>query len=272
MSQTTQIHRFTQKIGFPVNAYIVEGSSGIVVIDTTLTVTDSIALRAQVDSIGKPLLAVLITHPHPDHYAGLGNLIQNLDVPIIAVERVNDIIRRDDDDKDQLVGGMFGPEWPTNRIFPNQTAREGDTLNFGEGLIFEVLDIGPAESLHDSAFVHQGTNRVFVGDLAYGLMHPYMADNTNEAWKRALERLQAELAEESLLYVGHGAPVTPGFLSWQKTYLNQFEQAIESADWSQKESATASVVAAMQEMLPTEDLLFFMQLSIEPNAKRLGKL
>lgn len=272
MSQVTKVQRFTQKNGFPVNAYIVEGRSGVVVIDTTLTVTDSIALRMQVDSIGKPLQAVLITHPHPDHYAGSGNLTQNLDVPIITVEQVNNIIRRDDAEKDKLVGGMFGAEWPTNRIFPNQTVHEGDTLDFGEGLVFDVIDIGPAESFHDSAFVHQGTDQVFIGDLAYGLMHAYMADNTNESWKRAIERLQTELPEDAVLYAGHGAPVTPGFLSWQKTYLNQFERAVAAADWSNKDSAIRSVVSAMQQLLPNEDLLFFMQLSIEPNARRLGKL
>lgn len=266
------IHRFTQTVGFPVNAYIIEGASGVVVVDATLTVTDSNALRAQVDSIGKPLQAVLLTHPHPDHYAGLGNLTAGLDVPVVAVAGVDEVVRRDDDSKHELIGGMFGDEWPVNRVFPNQTVAEGDILDFGDDLSFAVLDLGPAESFHDSAFVYRPTGAVFAGDTAYGLMHAYMADNTNDEWRRVIERLQSELAEDTVLYVGHGLPVTPGFLSWQRTYLDKFEQAIEDADWSDAEAAAVEVTAAMQQYLPNEDLLFLMQLSIEPNAVRLGRL
>jgi glyoxylase-like metal-dependent hydrolase (beta-lactamase superfamily II) len=271
-TQSATIHRFTQSVGFPVNAYIIEGESGLVVVDSTLTVTDSTALRTRIDESGKPLLAVLLTHPHPDHYAGLGNVTAGLDVPIIAVSGVNEVVRRDDDSKNELIGQLFGEEWPANRVFPNQVVSEGDVLDFGEDLTFDVLDIGPAESFHDSAFIYRGTNQVFAGDLAYGLMHAYTADNTNDEWRLAIERLMTDLPENTILYIGHGLPVTPGFLQWQRTYLDKFEEAIKQADWSDPDAATATVVAAMQQYLPNDDLLFLMELSIEPNARRLGKL
>ena len=66
------IHRFhATGGGTPVNAYIVEGDSGAVVIDATLTVSDGRGLRARVAELGKPLLGVIVTHAHPDHYGGL---------------------------------------------------------------------------------------------------------------------------------------------------------------------------------------------------------
>jgi glyoxylase-like metal-dependent hydrolase (beta-lactamase superfamily II) len=73
------IHRFQATgAGTPVNAYIVEGRSGSVVLDSTLTVSDGRALRARVDELGKPLLGVVITHAHPDHYGGLVELVRDL--------------------------------------------------------------------------------------------------------------------------------------------------------------------------------------------------
>jgi len=264
------IHRFDQHTPFPVNAFIVEDTAGLVVIDATLTNTASRALRVKVDQLRKPLRAVLLTHAHPDHYAGLGNLVAGLDVPILSVPSVNDVVRRDDAMKDQVIGAMFGAEWPAKRVFPNRMTKDGDMLAFGS-MRFEVRDLGPAESHHDSMFVLQGPARhAFVGDIAYGHMHAYMADNENLSWRRTLQRLQSELPRETVLHIGHGAAVTPGFLTWQSTYLDVFDDAIRSADWRDAAAAQAAVIKAMQDYLPNDDLLFLMQLSIRPNADRLG--
>jgi glyoxylase-like metal-dependent hydrolase (beta-lactamase superfamily II) len=271
-ASATSIHRFDQAIPFPVNAYLVEGPEGVVAIDSTLTVTAAKALRRQLDQLGKPLKAVLLTHPHPDHYAGLGILTDGLDVPIVAIAGVDDVARRDDAEKDAVIGPMFGDEWPAKRVFPNQRIADGATLEFGPGLRFRAIDIGPAESPHDSVFVLEGEDSAFVGDLAYSLMHAYMADGQNDAWRQAIARLSEELPEDMVLYVGHGPPTTPGLFAWQRIYLDRFEAALRDADWRDPATASETVVAAMKEYLPTDDLVFLMQLSIEPNARRFGLL
>jgi hypothetical protein len=61
-----KIHTHTSgEKGIFVNGYLVENANGVVVIDSALTVSESKALKAQLDSINKPLLAILLTHPHP---------------------------------------------------------------------------------------------------------------------------------------------------------------------------------------------------------------
>lgn len=267
------ITRVRQTEPFPVNAYIVEGPEGIVLVDGLLTVPAAQALADAIAGTGKPLRAALLTHPHPDHYAGLATAIAGHDVPVIAVAGVAEIARRDDDAKNELIGGMFGPLWPVERIFPNQTATEGESLDFGPGLRFSVLDIGPAESHHDSVFLLEGAcPAAFAGDLAYGLMHAYMADAHNEDWTRALDRLATDLPEDMPLLVGHGAPVTTGFLRWQAYYLEQFDVALRAADWSNLTAASDGVMASLQSLLPNEELAFLAQISIEPNARARGLL
>src|SRR5436190_12724012 len=44
-----QVHRFEQTQPFPVNAYIVEGEKGVVIVDGTLTVSSSSVLRRRAD-------------------------------------------------------------------------------------------------------------------------------------------------------------------------------------------------------------------------------
>ena len=112
----------------------------------------------------------------------------------------------------------------------------------------------------------------FAGDLAYSLMHSYMADGQNDKWRKAIERVKSEFPETMLLLVGHGAPTTPGLLTWQRTYLDRFEAAVKTADWRDTKVASETVVAAMKDYLPSDQLVFLMQLSIEPTARRLGVL
>jgi glyoxylase-like metal-dependent hydrolase (beta-lactamase superfamily II) len=270
---TATVHRIDQKRPFPVNAYIVEGPDALVIIDGTLTVSSSKEVRRQADAIGKPIKAVLLTHPHPDHYAGLAEVTGGLDIPIVAQAGVDDVVRRDDAQKNSLVGPMFGDEWPKRRVFPNQRVADGTRLDYGPGLVFTAVDIGPAESHHDSLFMLEGDRpRAFIGDLAYDLMHPYMADGENESWRKAIARLQSELPEDMILFVGHGAPVTKAIFAWQRVYLDKFEAALRKADWKDPTKAADSVLAEMQNDLPSEDLLFLTRLSVEPTAKKLGLL
>ncbi len=108
-SPTPVIHRHrSSPEGALVNAYLVDVGEGLVAIDSTLTVSDSRAFRRRVDEIGKPLLAVLLTQTHPDHYGGLTELVAGDDVPVIAPAGVHEVIRRDDLVKEQILRPMFG--------------------------------------------------------------------------------------------------------------------------------------------------------------------
>ena len=67
-----------------VNAYLVETRAGVVAIDATLTESESKRLSEEVEALAKPLLAILVTHPHPDHVAGITNLVANSGPKIMA--------------------------------------------------------------------------------------------------------------------------------------------------------------------------------------------
>jgi glyoxylase-like metal-dependent hydrolase (beta-lactamase superfamily II) len=262
------IHRYTAKV-VPVNAYLVETPNGVVAIDSTLTVSDSQALRQQVEALHKPLLAVLITHAHPDHYAGLAQLIAADEVPIVAVEGVNEIIRRDDALKHQIIGPMLGAEWPQKRLFPNQTVRAGERVIF-DNVTFTVIDLGPGESPHDSLWLIEGYEEgVFVGDLVYNHMHAYLLDGYYQAWLKNLDRFKNEFKAGTILYMGHGEPASTELLDWQTAYIQTFINAVKAEQGNETKIMQQQVTEKMKAFLPTDDLLFLMQLSIEPIAAKL---
>ena len=79
--------------GLFVNSYLVEGAEGVVAIDSPLLLSDGRAFRARLEALRKPLLGVLVTHPHPDHYNTIGELLAGEEVPVIAHRDVDGEIR-----------------------------------------------------------------------------------------------------------------------------------------------------------------------------------
>src|SRR5262245_21872560 len=246
--KAVSVHRYVAS-AMPVNAYLVETPAGVVAIDSTLTVSDGRALRVQAEALGKPLEAVLITHAHPDHYGGTVELVGSEEIPIVAAEGVDSVIRRDDQVKEEIIRPMFGDEWPQERRFPNQTLVDGESINF-DGVSFTLLDLGPGESPHDSVWLVGDERSVaFAGDTAYQQMHCYLADGYWEHWLANIARLRKELGNGTELHFGHGDPMRASALDWEQGYIETFLEAIGGSDWSDREAAKTAVVERMTEYL-----------------------
>jgi glyoxylase-like metal-dependent hydrolase (beta-lactamase superfamily II) len=265
----TKVQRIEGKT-MPVNSYLVEAPDGVVVIDGMLTVSDARRVGAELDRIGKPVLGAIVTHAHPDHYAGLAEMLAaRRDTPIFAIAAVRRAIERDDAVKNQIVGPMMKEEWPQVRVFPGVDVVPGETLRLGS-LSFDVVDLGPGESPADSLY-RLSERDWFVGDLVYSRMHAYLADGFAAEWMACLDRLERELVPATVIYPGHGAPGDGALIATQREYVRAFTESVQrhlSADPAPRQAA---VVADMKAILPTEELAFLMELSVEPYAAKLGR-
>jgi glyoxylase-like metal-dependent hydrolase (beta-lactamase superfamily II) len=256
--------------GTPVNAYIIESTTGVVVVDATLTVSDGKALRSSVELLGKPLLGVVLTHAHPDHYGGLAELIRGREVPVFATAGVDCVIRRDDSVKEQILRPMAGDEWAIQRAFPNQIVADGEVVTIG-GIGLRVTDLGPGECPHDSVWAFADDPRtVFSADVAYDRRHCYLADGFYVEWLANIARLRSELPDGATLHPGHGEPCGLEVLDWQERYIQTLVDAVRSADWEDPDAARSGIVDRMTEYLPRSELRFLMELSIDPLAATLA--
>jgi glyoxylase-like metal-dependent hydrolase (beta-lactamase superfamily II) len=246
----------------PVNAYVVHGPSGLVLIDGMLTISDAALVRQAIDESDRSLAGVVVTHPHPDHYAGLAEITNGDDVPLIATRAVDEVIRRDDEMKNGIVGPMMGTEWPTRRTFPNQTVANGDRIELG-GLTLTVEELGPGESPFDCVW-RLDPATLFAGDVAYNRMHAYLADGHWQEWLATLDRLDTTLPADVTLHIGHGPSGGKELLAAQRQYIETFITAVTRNADAIAAGDHTPVVDMMRTVLPTDDLLFLMELSIEP--------
>jgi glyoxylase-like metal-dependent hydrolase (beta-lactamase superfamily II) len=196
-------------------------------------------------------------------------------LPVYAVGGVDDVIRRDDGDKERILRPMFGDEWATPRTFPTHRVGDGDRVRIGS-VTFRVVDVGPGESPHDSWWVleSEGRARVFLGDLVYNHMHAYLADGFSDQWLDNLARARRELPADAELFMGHGDPTQgPDILDWQMAYIEEFLAAVRSGadqDRLSRDALTEAVAQRMKSFLPSDSLEFLMRLSVEPTRERLA--
>ena len=242
--------------GLFVNSYLVEGADGVVAVDAPLLLSDGRAFRARLDAISKPLLGVLITHPHPDHYNTVTQLLAGDDVPVIAHRDVDREIRAKDHAKRTQWGPLFGDEWPASATFPNRTVTDEESVELGD-LRFTAWDFGPCESASETVWLLGDGDAAFVGDLAFHGTHAYLADGHTDAWLRALDRAEDSFAGVRTLYVGHGPPAGAAVLADQRRYLLMAREAIGRvgggrADLSEDECNR--VVNLMERYLPDAPL------------------
>lgn len=243
-----------------VNSFIVQGPDGVIVVDGQLTVGDATKVQTAVAATGRPLAGVIITHPHPDHYAGAGIIAG--DAPVIATTEVHGIIARDDEEKSAIVGGMMGDQWPARRRLPDHLVAAGSTVDLA-GLRLRVTDSGPGESYVDTLW-WLDDRTLFLGDVAYNDMHAYLADAQHHAWLASLSALEAQLPADASLHLGHGPTATTQVLGAQRRYITTFLATIEAHAAADPGTRQAAVIDAMRTLVDDDRLQFLMELSIEP--------
>jgi glyoxylase-like metal-dependent hydrolase (beta-lactamase superfamily II) len=250
----------------PVNTFLVRGPEGVVVVDGMLTVSDAARVREAIDDMGLPVAGVVVTHPHPDHYAGLAHLVDGR-----RRHRCHQRGRRDHPPRrpaqergrrphdGRRLADDTGVPQPHRQRRRRRAARRPDAV---------VRELGPGESHVDSLWLLDART-IFAGDVAYNGMHIYLADGHWRDWLATLDRLDAELPDDATLYVGHGPPGGKDLLAAQRRYIDTFVDAVGAHADAIDHGDHSGVIEAMQRLLPTDSLLFLMDLSIEPTLATL---
>jgi glyoxylase-like metal-dependent hydrolase (beta-lactamase superfamily II) len=276
MSDKPKIHTHSSgEEGLAVNAYLVETENGAVAVDATLTVSEARAFRAELEALNKPLLAVLLTHPHGDHVAGVTELVGSSEIPILTLPSVEKVMRETEEVKHAQWGPVFGDEWIPKWTYPNRFVEDRETVEV-DGVTYRVHDLGPGGDSDANLIwiIENGGPRVaFTGDIAFNGTHSYIADGQVLAWLANLENARTLLAGVEKIYPGHGAAASLDLLESQKAYLLIYCATVkELSDGAPAltEVAGEELERRMEEYLPDAPLKFMIDLSAGAVAAELA--
>jgi glyoxylase-like metal-dependent hydrolase (beta-lactamase superfamily II) len=262
--------------GIFANAFLVETGNGVVAVDSTLTETESKTLRGELEALGKPLLAVLVTHPHPDHVAGVTNLVGLEGAKVVAIRPVLELMRALEEPKRKQWSPVYGAEWVQRWTYPNLVAESTQRLTF-DGVTYSALDLGPGGDSDANSvwFIESPVRTAFLGDLVFNGTHSYVADGHLLAWLANLARLERLCQGMSLVFPGHGSPESPaGLLAGQRDYLLTLASHVKELAGGRPaldEGAKKELEARMSAYRPGAGLAFLIGMSADPIARELDR-
>lgn len=199
-----RVHTYLSDMAAAANAtHIIETPRSVVVIDPQFLRQYADAARKYVNSLGKPIDRVIITHAHPDHFFGWAMSFS--DVPSHALEGVAQIIAAASPQMIANQKPMFGPAIPdvmpaiTGRIVPGTT----ETI---DGLVYEYSRVLDAESEEQLLIRLPAIRALVVGDLIYSGVHLWVGMGQFDNWAAAIEKHVKGSSGVDLLLPGHGLP------------------------------------------------------------------
>lgn len=245
----------TDNQGFISNASAVVTDKGVVVIDALGTPSLAALFLEKLKSVtDQPVVKVIVTHYHADHIYGL-QVFKDLGATIIAPAGAMDYLESPIAAERLKERRTSLDPWVNEqtRLVPPDEIIDRSTLFTLEGVDFDVDYLGKAHSDGDLSVLVKPDNVLISGDIIFEGRVPFTGDADTAHWLELLEKL--DRTDLTALVPGHGAAAKDpdAAVALTRDYLRQvgsvmkaavdemvpFEEAYDSADWSEFEDLPA---------------------------------
>lgn len=231
--------------GMMCNLTFIDTPKGIVVVDTGASVQiGEMAVRQLKKTLKKPVVAIINTHYHGDHFLGNQAFVEAYgELPIHAHAGTIKEIQ-----------GMQGNMWRTlmeqwtnqatvgtRIVAPNIAVDHGQELKFGD-LTLRLHHYGKAHTPYDICVEVVGDKLTCVGDIAMDRRIANMDDGSYAGSLKAYEQLEKN-APATIWLPGHGQP-SAGVLAWNRElFAGIYESCVKAVEAGQPmEEAKALVL------------------------------
>ena len=190
-----------------VNNYWLDGPDGIVAIDAHWRLSD--AERALADlrqRTDEPIAALILTHPHSDHFGGAPVFLgAGGDVAYHGSAWSTRSIANDEQGFVANRQDQFGEDFPAEVPLPNRRIEDGEPIEVA-GLTIEPTILRQNEAVETVLLYLPAERALFTGDLVNHDTLPVLYQGGLDGWIAQLEGLRAAFPEAETIYPGHGGP------------------------------------------------------------------
>ena len=233
--------------GIGVTSTLVYGDTEAILVDTQFRISDAERLADRVAARGRRLTAILITHPHFDHYFGASVLARRFPgTPVYASPSDLQYLASAGATTPAEIRARFGADTiPADIQLPQPWPSTHFTV---DGQAVDVIaglqgDVGPGP--RNNVVWVPSLAAAIVGDIAFNQVHLSLRATdarSRTAWQETLRLVQER--QPRIVVAGHKnhpeLPDTPDVLAFNEAYLTEFETALGASH------SAAELVAAMK--------------------------
>ena len=240
--------------GLGVTSTLIYGDQEAILVDTQFRIADAEKLAERIAAKGRKLKAILITHPHFDHFYGASVLLKRFPgTPVYASPSDIEYIKGSLANTVAQMRARFGEAIPADIQIPQPWP---DTHFMVDGQAVDVVaglqgDVGPGP--RNNVVWVPSLAAAIVGDIAFNQVHLSLRAtdaDSRKAWQETLRLVQER--NPRIVVAGHksnpGLPDTPDVLAFNRAYLTEFEAALAASH------NAGELVAAMKQKFPQAGL------------------
>lgn len=181
-----------------VNIGLVVGTDGALLIDTGSSPEQGAAIREAAERLTNvPIIAVVVTHWHYDHFFGLAGLPG---IRSVGHETLPGWLNRPELAD---VAAELGVD-PQHLVAPSETFSLVKAIDLGQRRV-EVIHFGPAHTDGDLVVFVPDSDVIFAGDLVESAGEVQIgSDSAVESWPSAIDGILSLTREHSIIIPGHG--------------------------------------------------------------------
>lgn len=236
------------KNSFGVNAGVIIGKDGIVVVDTMISAKEAKRFIKDIRAISrKPIKYVVNTHYHLDHAFGNSEFAK-VGAVIVAQENAQKAM---ENTAKETLGNMkeYGltPKdmQGTSVVYPVLTYGNRMTIDIG-GQQIELIHARHSHTDGDTLVYLPGKKVLFTGDILFTNYHPFLGEGNIEEWVKQLDDIKSMDVEK--IIPGHGPLSQKNDLDDMKKYIMLFDQ--KAKELASQSDDLQKIITAMQSALP----------------------
>jgi len=235
--------------GFHVNTQMIEGPTAVVIFDGQLLLPYAGEVASYVQTLGKPVDRIILSHAHTDHWSGLQVLTERFpDARVFALDGVADQVRARGPARLDSLHRIYGDKVATKVTVPTETITEG--LQRIDGVTYDFKRFVDAESDLQLAALLPEQKVLMAFDLVFSPNeHAFTLVDHFDHWVIILESLKA-LQGYDTITIGHDTPVHRSAIDSTMTYVKR-AKAIHAASADAK-TYSESLKAAFPDLQHAE--------------------